>query len=84
LTGFDLAHLRDEHGQLNLNSLLCGSEGTLGFLSEAVLNVLPIPRYATLVNVRYTSFMDALRDAKALMGSARPTSIETIDDTVLT
>ncbi|MBZ5489267.1 FAD-binding oxidoreductase, partial [Halomonas aquamarina] len=28
--------------------------------------------------------MDALRDAKALMGSARPTSIETIDDTVLT
>ncbi|MGP5144336.1 FAD-linked oxidase C-terminal domain-containing protein, partial [Vreelandella alkaliphila] len=37
-----------------------------------------------LVNVRYASFMDALRDAKALMtASARPTSIETIDDTVL-
>ncbi|RUR31382.1 D-2-hydroxyglutarate dehydrogenase YdiJ [Vreelandella nanhaiensis] len=83
LTGFDLAHLRDEAGQLNLNSLLCGSEGSLGFLSEAVLNVLPIPKHATLVNVRYTSFMDALHDAKALMGSARPTSIETIDDTVL-
>ncbi len=84
LTGYDLAHLRDGEGQLNLNSLLCGSEGSLGFLNEAVLNVLPIPKHSTLVNVRYTSFMDALRDAKALMtASAQPTSIETIDDTVL-
>ncbi|OWV29778.1 FAD-binding oxidoreductase, partial [Halomonas campaniensis] len=84
LTGYDLAHLRDDKGQLNLNSLLCGSEGSLGFLNEAVLNVLPIPKHSTLVNVRYTSFMDALRDAKALMtASAQPTSIETIDDTVL-
>ncbi|MGP8290078.1 D-2-hydroxyglutarate dehydrogenase YdiJ [Vreelandella zhanjiangensis] len=84
LTGYDLAHLRDADGQLNLNSLLCGSEGSLGLLNEAVLNVLPIPKYATLVNVRYTSFMDALRDAKALMANAEPISIETIDDTVLT
>ncbi|HAA44823.1 MAG: FAD linked oxidase domain-containing protein [Halomonas sp. 54_146] len=84
LTGYDLAHLRDDEGQLNLNSLLCGSEGSLGFLNEAVLNVLPIPKHSTLVNVRYPSFMDALRDAKALMASsARPTSIETVDDTVL-
>ncbi|CAH1045275.1 D-2-hydroxyglutarate dehydrogenase YdiJ [Halomonas sp. TD01] len=84
LTGYDLAHLREAQGQLNLNSLLCGSEGSLGFLNEAVLNVLPIPKHATLVNVRYPGFMDALRDAKALMASsARPTSIETIDDTVL-
>ncbi|MBP5979740.1 MAG: FAD-binding oxidoreductase [Halomonas sp.] len=84
LTGYDLAHLRDAAGQLNLNSLLCGSEGSLGFLNEAVLNVLPIPKYATLVNVRYPSFMEALRDAKALMANAEPISIETIDDTVLT
>ncbi|WP_163560353.1 FAD-binding and (Fe-S)-binding domain-containing protein [Halomonas sp. NO4] len=84
LTGYDLAHLRDAEGRLDMNSLLCGSEGSLGFLDEAVLNVLPIPQHSTLVNVRYAGFMDALRDAKALMASsARPTSIETVDDTVL-
>ncbi|MBE0489380.1 MAG: FAD-binding oxidoreductase, partial [Halomonas sp.] len=84
LTGYDLAHLRDAEGRLDMNSLLCGSEGSLGFLNEAVLNVLPIPKHATLVNVRYSGFMDALRDAKALMASsARPTSIETVDDKVL-
>ncbi|WP_416137507.1 FAD-binding and (Fe-S)-binding domain-containing protein [Halomonas sp. HK25] len=92
LTGYDLAHLRDDQGRLDMNSLLCGSEGSLGFLDEAVLNVLPIPKHSTLVNVRYAGFMDALRDAKALMGSsqdqpqalsAKPTSIETVDDRVL-
>ncbi|WP_404298219.1 FAD-linked oxidase C-terminal domain-containing protein [Halomonas sp.] len=84
LTGYDLAHLRDGQGRLDMNSLLCGSEGSLGFLNEAVLNVLPIPKHSTLVNVRYAGFMDALRDANALMASdARPTSIETVDDTVL-
>lgn len=84
LTGYDLAHLRTEQGELDINSLLCGSEGSLGFLNEAVLNVLPIPKHSTLVNVRYAGFMDALRDAKALMASSeRPTSIETVDDQVL-
>ena len=83
LTGYDLAHLRDSHGQFDMNSLLCGAEGSLGLLNEAVLNVLPIPRHSTLVNVRYASFMDALRDAKTLMGEALPTSIETVDDKVL-
>ncbi|WP_280553950.1 FAD-binding and (Fe-S)-binding domain-containing protein [Halomonas sp. 25-S5] len=84
LTGYDLAHLRDAEGRLDINSLLCGSEGSLGLLDEAVLNVLPIPKHSTLVNVRYAGFMEALRDAKALMASsAQPTSVETVDDTVL-
>ena len=82
LTGYDLAHIRDDAGRFNLNNILCGSEGTLGFIVEAKLNVLPIPRASALVNVRYASFDAALRDAPALMqlGAA---SIETVDSTVL-
>ncbi|GEN25958.1 FAD-linked oxidase [Halomonas cupida] len=84
LTGYDLAHLREEDGRFNLNSVLCGAEGSLALTNEALLNVLPIPKHSTLVNVRYTSFMDALRDAQALMaGDSNPTSIETVDDKVL-
>ena len=82
LTGYDLAHLRDEHGRFNLNSVLCGAEGSLGYVVEAKLNVLPIPRYSVLVNVRYASFMDALRDANALLAH-EPLSIETVDSRVL-
>jgi FAD/FMN-containing dehydrogenase/Fe-S oxidoreductase len=82
LTGYDLAHLRCADGRFDLNSVLCGSEGTLGFVVEATLNVLPIPAHAALVNIRYESFMDALRDAQPLMAH-RPLSIETVDSTVL-
>ncbi|MEX3692309.1 FAD-binding and (Fe-S)-binding domain-containing protein [Paraburkholderia sp. BR14263] len=82
LTGYDLAHLRDGEERFDINSVLCGSEGTLGFIVEATLNVLPVPTHAALVNIRYESFMDALRDARALMAH-RPLSIETVDSTVL-
>ena len=82
LTGYDLAHLQEADGRFNLNSVLCGSEGSLGFVVEAKLNVLPIPRHSILVNVRYAGFMDALRDAKALM-ALHPLSIETVDSKVL-
>ncbi|TGD96637.1 D-2-hydroxyglutarate dehydrogenase YdiJ [Methylobacterium nonmethylotrophicum] len=82
LTGYDLAHLRRADGRFDLNAVLCGSEGTLGFLAEATLNVLPLPSHAALVNLRYASFDAALRDAQALVrfGAA---SIETVDSKVL-
>jgi FAD/FMN-containing dehydrogenase/Fe-S oxidoreductase len=82
LTGYDLAHIRDDDGRFNLNSVLCGAEGSLGFVVEAMLNVLPIPEYSVLVNVRYASFMDALRDARSLI-EHKPLSIETVDSKVL-
>lgn len=82
LTGYDLAHIRTSNGYFDLNSLLCGSEGTLGFIAEAKINLLPIPKCAALVNVNYEDFNGALRDATELM-KADPTSIETIDSKVL-
>lgn len=82
LTGYDLAHIRDEQGRFNLNNILCGSEGTLGFITEAKLNLLVTPKYSALVNVNYRDFNAALRDASQLM-KANPTSIETVDSKVL-
>ena len=82
LTGYDLAHIRDEQGRFNLNNILCGSEGTLGFITEAKINLLSIPKYSVLINVNYRDFNVALRDASELM-KANPTSIETVDSKVL-
>lgn len=81
LTGYDLPHLLDEQ-TFNMNNILCGSEGTLGFVVEATLNVLPIPAYRLLINIGYAGFEDALRDANALM-ALQPLSIETVDSKVL-
>ena len=82
LTGYDLAHIRDREGRFDLNAILCGAEGTLGFIAEAELNVLPIPKHAALINIRYDSFDAALRDARALV-AVQAASIETVDSRVL-
>lgn len=82
LTGYDLAHIRTRDGRFDLNSILCGSEGTLGFIAEAKLNLLRIPKCSALVNINYENFNAALRDASELM-KAEPTSIETVDSRVL-
>lgn len=82
LTGYDLAHIRTEDNLFDMNSVLCGSEGTLGFIVEAKINLLPIPKHAILVNISYDSFESSLRHANRLLDAA-PTSIETIDSYVL-
>jgi (R)-2-hydroxyglutarate dehydrogenase len=82
LTGYDLAHIRDSKGRFDLNAILCGAEGTLGFIAEAELNVLPLPKHSALINIRYDSFDAALRDARTLV-AMQPASIETVDSRVL-
>ncbi|MBM7045590.1 FAD-binding and (Fe-S)-binding domain-containing protein [Rhizobium lusitanum] len=82
LTGYDLAHIRDGEGRFNLNSVLCGSEGTLAVIAEAKLRILPIPRHSVLVNIRYENFDACLRDARSLL-SFGAASIETVDSKVL-
>ncbi|TNJ12250.1 hypothetical protein CF107_06045 [Aeromonas veronii] len=83
LTGYDLKHLyQPETDTLDVSRVLCGSEGSLGFITEARLNITPIPRYRTLVNVKYDSFPSALRNAP-FMVQAQALSVETVDSRVL-
>lgn len=82
LTGYDLANIRKDNGDFDLNAILCGSEGTLAMVSEIKVNLLPIPKTSALILVFYTSFQESLQDAQTLM-SVNPGSIETIDSRVL-
>ncbi|WP_026878392.1 FAD-binding and (Fe-S)-binding domain-containing protein [Ignatzschineria larvae DSM 13226] len=67
-----------------LNHILCGSEGTLAVITEATLNVLPIPKATALVLISYDDFIKALEDAPYLMQAIpKPTSIEVIDNIVM-
>lgn len=82
LTGYDLAHLRRSDDEFDLNSLICGSEGTLAIVVEAELSLLPIPSHSALVTIGYSTFDSALRAAPELtcLGAA---SVETVDRMVL-
>ncbi len=83
LTGYDLKHVYDpETETLDLTRIMCGSEGTLAFITEALLDLTPIPTYRALVNIKYDSFESALRNAP-LMLEAEALSVETVDSRVL-
>jgi FAD/FMN-containing dehydrogenase/Fe-S oxidoreductase len=83
LTGYDLENVfSDDLKQFNLSRILTGSEGSLAFITEAKLNLTPIPKLRTLVNIIYDSFDSALRDAPNLV-KANATSVETVDSKVL-
>lgn len=83
LTGYDLEHVfNGDLSQFDLSRVITGSEGSLGFVVEAKLNITPIAKYKCLVNVKYDSFESALRNAPFLV-AAQATSVETVDSKVL-
>ncbi|AUI85906.1 hypothetical protein BS333_05665 [Vibrio azureus] len=83
LTGYDLKNaLNEANDRFDITRVLCGAEGSLAFITEAKLNLTPIPKARTLVNVKYNSFDSALRNAP-LMVEAKALSVETIDSKVL-
>lgn len=68
--------------QLNLNYLICGSEGTLVFVSECKLKLTPIPKFRKLLVVKYRSFNDALR-ATNMFDLVKPLAVEAIDEKLI-
>lgn len=83
LTGYDLKNVfNDDESEFNLTRILTGSEGSLAFICEAKLNLLPLPTYRTLINVKYNSFDAALRAAPFML-QAKALSVETVDSKVL-
>jgi FAD/FMN-containing dehydrogenase/Fe-S oxidoreductase len=82
LTGYDLKNAIDDNDEFDLTRVLCGSEGSLAFITEAKLNLTPIPKVRTLVNIKYNSFDSALRNAPVMV-AAKALSVETIDSKVL-
>ena len=83
LTGYDLEHVLSEDLQtFDMSRLITGSEGSLGIVTEAKLNLTPIAEFKTLINIKYDSFDSALRHSPFLV-DARATSVETVDSKVL-
>ncbi|WP_428946009.1 D-2-hydroxyglutarate dehydrogenase YdiJ [Pantoea sp. FN060301] len=83
LTGYDLRHaVSEDLERVDLTRILCGAEGTLAFITEARLDITPIPKVRRLVNIKYDSFDSALRSAP-FMVEAKALSVETVDSKVL-
>ena len=91
-TGYALDELIDtppyrgdkaRYPDFNLCKLLAGSEGTLLFISEAKLNLVPLPPpYKALVPIHFDSVMEAIRGNLAALKHS-PSAVELMDKTIL-
>jgi FAD/FMN-containing dehydrogenase/Fe-S oxidoreductase len=74
----------DENGKpFNLCELICGSEGTLAFITEIKLNLVPLPpKEKVVVAIHFKSLEESLR-ATVIAMKHHPTACELIDKIIL-
>ncbi len=77
VSGYSLEHLLPENGS-HLARALVGTEGTVGLLLEAELDLVPVPSAPTLVVLGYPN-MPAAADAVPALLAHRPLAIEGMD-----
>ncbi len=62
----------------NLAKIFAGSEGSLGIILEAKVNLVPIPKYKAAFTVHYDDRMKAIREVKQMV-AFDPAAIEMLD-----
>lgn len=82
LTGYNLDKVYDGEGNIDVNILISGSEGTLALVPEMKLKLTPIPKEKCLILIQYNHFDHALSHVKDLL-ELEPLAIETMDDKII-
>jgi len=66
---------------LDLTRLMVGSEGTLGFMTEITLKLLPLPEAQASVMVGFKTLAEAIEAASGIFGAGiLPSAMELIDE----
>jgi len=88
-TGYAIDELIRKHqpfnptgSRFNLAPLICGSEGTLGVIIRATLNLVELPKYKSLIVAQFESEEQALMIVHNLM-QFKPAAVEFIDKPTL-
>lgn len=68
----------------DLTRLMCGSEGTLGIVTEIIVRLIPLPPAKATLQAVFTDLQDAAQTVAAIVGSGIvPATLELIDRVIL-
>jgi len=80
--GYNLDEFVDRSKPFNLAKLIVGSEGTLGLVVAAKLNLVPLPRAKAVLAIEFDELLDALAATPAIVRH-RPSAVEVMDRFIL-
>ena len=81
--GYAIGDVKKKDGTFDLTPLFVGSQGTLGIIAEAILQLTPYSPASSLVVAAFESERD-LTDAVERLRPLRPSALEMIDDQLVT
>ena len=80
--GYNLDAFVDSLQPVDLSRIIVGSEGTLGFVVEATVGLVPLPKAKALLTAEFDDLLDAL-GATPLVLRHGPAAVEVMDDFIL-
>jgi len=80
--GYNLDEFTDPAKPFNLAKLIVGSEGTLGVVLEARLNLVPLPRAKSVLAIQFNETLEALAATPVILRH-KPSAIEVMDKFIL-
>jgi len=80
--GYALHRLKAADGRINTEQIIVGSEGTLGAVTGAVLNLLPLPKHRGMAIVHFADLLESLKSIPAIL-EHKPAAIELVDKLIL-
>ena len=80
--GYNLDAFSDPTAPFNLAKLVVGSEGTLGIVVEAKINLVPLPNAKVVLTIEFDELLDALGATPVILNH-HPSAIEVMDRFIL-
>ncbi|HEX9653180.1 MAG TPA: anaerobic glycerol-3-phosphate dehydrogenase subunit C [bacterium] len=81
VAGYNLDEfVRQNHN--NLAKLIVGSEGTLAVITEAKINLVPLPKFRVLAIVHFSDLFDALQAVGGIL-EFKPYAVELLDNNII-
>ena len=80
--GYNLDEFIDPKRPFNLAKMMVGSEGTLGVVLEATLNLVPLPKAKAVLVVQFKDLLEALGSTPRIL-LHKPSAVEVMDKFLL-
>jgi len=80
--GYNLDAFVDPARPADLTRIIVGSEGTLGFIVDAKIGLVPLPQHKAVMTVEFDHLLEAL-GATPLILQHGPSAVEVMDDFIL-